>query len=49
MEKVYNLHQIDLADNYDGAFMFERIEKNIKMQVKNLYGSGSSQLNYLPM
>ncbi len=30
MEKVYNLHQVDLADNYDGAFMFERIEKKYK-------------------
>jgi len=27
MEKVYNLNQIDIADNYDGAFMFDRIEK----------------------
>ena len=30
MDRVYNLHQIDLADNYDGAFMFDRIEKKYK-------------------
>jgi integron integrase len=30
MEKVYNLNQIDIADNYDGAFMFDRIEKKYK-------------------
>ncbi len=30
MEKVYSLHQVDLADNYDGAFMFDRIEKKYK-------------------
>ncbi|RLB86891.1 MAG: integron integrase [Deltaproteobacteria bacterium] len=30
MGKVYNLNQIDIADNYDGAFMFDRIEKKYK-------------------
>ena len=30
MEKVHNLNQIDIADNYDGAFMFDRIEKKYK-------------------
>lgn len=30
MDRVYNLHQIDIADNYDGAFMFDRIEKKYK-------------------
>jgi integron integrase len=30
IDRVYNLHQIDLADNYDGAFMFDRIEKKYK-------------------
>ena len=30
MDRVYNLHQIDLADNYDGAFMFDRLEKKYK-------------------
>ena len=30
MDRVYNLYQIDLADNYDGAFMFDRLEKKYK-------------------
>jgi len=30
MDRVYNLHQIDVADNYDGAFMFDRLEKKYK-------------------
>lgn len=30
IDKVYNLHQIDLAEKYDGAFMFDRIEKKMK-------------------
>ncbi len=30
LEKVDNLHQADLADSYDGAFMFDSIEKKYK-------------------
>ena len=30
MEQVYHLHQQDLAEKYDGAFMFDRLEKNYK-------------------
>jgi len=30
MDKVYELNQIDIADNYDGAFMFDRIEKKYR-------------------
>ena len=30
MKRVANLHQIDLADNYNGAFMFNRLEKKYK-------------------
>jgi len=30
MEKVAHLHKIDLADNYNGAFMFNAIEKKYK-------------------
>ena len=30
MNRVYNLHQIDIADNYDGAFMFDRLEQKYK-------------------
>jgi integron integrase len=30
MERVYNLHQMDLAKKYDGAFMFDRIEIKYK-------------------
>ena len=37
MDRVYNLHQIDIADNYDGTFMFDRLEKkyNLKVTRKN--------------
>lgn len=30
MDRVFNLHQIDIADNYDGTFMFDRLEKKYK-------------------
>jgi integrase len=40
MEKVADLHQTDLADDYDGAFMFDRLEKKSNMLVKNLSGNG---------
>lgn len=30
LDRVYNLHQIDIADEYDGAFMFDRFEKKSK-------------------
>ena len=30
MERVYNLHQMDLAKKYDGAFMFDRLEIKYK-------------------
>jgi len=30
MEKVTHLHKIDLADNYNGAFMLNRLEKKYK-------------------
>jgi hypothetical protein len=30
MDRVYNLHQIDIADNYDGVFMFDRLGKKIQ-------------------
>ncbi|MDX2440064.1 MAG: integron integrase [Desulfobacterales bacterium] len=34
MRKVYNLNQIDIADGYDGAFMFDRIDKKYKNAAK---------------
>ena len=30
MERVYHLHQQDLAEKYDGAFMFDRLEKKYR-------------------
>ncbi|MFH2092200.1 MAG: integron integrase [Pseudomonadota bacterium] len=30
VDTVYNLLQVDLADNFDGAFMFDRLEKKYK-------------------
>jgi len=30
MKRVYNLHQMDLAEKYDGAFMFDRLEVKYK-------------------
>ena len=30
MDRVYNLQQTDITENYDGAFMFDRIEKKYK-------------------
>jgi len=35
MEKVADLHQTDIADNYDGAFMFDRLEKKFKYAGKD--------------
>lgn len=34
MKKVYHLNQIDIADGYDGAFMFDRIDKKYKNAAK---------------
>jgi len=34
MKKVYNLNQIDIADGYDGAFMFDRIDEKYKNAAK---------------
>ena len=36
LERVKNLHQRDLARNYDGAFMFDAIEKKYKNCAKEL-------------
>jgi integron integrase len=34
MRNVYNLNQMDIADGYDGAFMFDRIDKKYKNAAK---------------
>jgi len=42
LERIKKLHQKDLKDGYSGVFMMNQLEKNIKMQVKSLSGSGFS-------
>jgi len=43
LESVINLHQEDLQSGYAGAFLPNRIEKNIKMLPGNSFGSGFFQ------
>jgi integrase len=49
LERVKKLHDRDLAAGYAGAFMFDAIEKNIKIAPGNLYGSGFSPPGLLHM
>jgi len=42
VEKVYEIHQKDLAEKYDGAFCLTGLKINTNMQPRSLSGNGFS-------